>query len=307
MELSVVLRLRGLTHWLSIVSFYLLAALTLLPSSGADCTSTRVATRFGCTEDDFTRCPIVILTEIDSSTSHVGQVVEAALLNSLQMNETYNAPPGSMVLGHVTEIEAERTQANAILSAKRMLNTDSCMSIVFDEIVGLDQQRFIIDARLAKQGKTVSLANGNVRTISVNSSGQLVHGKEALHLQTRVLNIVGQNAIGIATIPAGSASLLVTPIALGAAGAVSPSFISNDPVNPNAPHRRLTGLRDGIISGIPGAPLVQAFIVHGDKTVLLPGDEVLMSCRPFVNSFPFVRSVRCKVYGIHHGANDQQN
>ena len=245
-----------------------------------------------------TLCLIRVMTAIDSQSARVGAAVEATLSESLLMTETYNAPPGSRVLGRIAEIDAPRTQAQSALSSDRRLKTDSSLGIVFEEIICPDGQCFRINGRLAKQKKVVPLASGHIRTISVNGEGQLVTAKEALSVPERARNIVFQNALQLATLATGGASLVIAPVALGAVGAVSPTFASNRPVDPQCKHPRLKGFLDGVVDAIPGAPVVQAFVVHGDKTGLLAGDELLMSCAPLSGNVLLPPGVQTGVHGV---------
>jgi hypothetical protein len=250
------------------------------------------------TSSDQTLCQIIIQSVVDTGNAEIGQPVEAILKNSLQMTPNYNAPPGSRVLGHITDLLPERTQAQALFSEEQRLRTDSGMAIVFDEVICPDARHFKINARLAKQSVTVPAAEGTVRAIKVNAVGQVVHGKQELSLKERTTNIVGQNAIQIATLATGGASLVIAPVALGAAGVISPRFTSNRPDKPEEKHPRLKGFWNGVLDALPGVPLVQAFVVHGAKTNLLPGDELLMSCSPVGIVPADEAAVRISVHGI---------
>jgi hypothetical protein len=65
------------------------------------CNSVALVTIGATTSSDSIRCPIAIDTNLDSDSAKIGQPVEGTLKQSLQMNATYNAPPGSKVIGHV--------------------------------------------------------------------------------------------------------------------------------------------------------------------------------------------------------------
>jgi hypothetical protein len=243
-------------------------------------------------------CKIAIQSKVDSDSAVVGQVVAGTLKESLQMTATYNAPPGSVVLGRVTEIGSERTTARAIVSTERPFNSDGCLKIVFEEVICPDGSRFQICGSLAKQKTVVPLSTGDVRVIAVNAEGQLVRAKKALPTGDRVRNIVGQNAVGLATLPLKAASLVVRPVALGVAGAASPSFVSNRPADPATVHPRLRGFVDGLIDGLPGSVVVQAFVRHGETTELLPGDQLTMSCIPVGNVAPASDLIQTRIHGV---------
>ncbi len=249
-------------------------------------------------------CKIAIQSKVDSDSAVVGQVVAGTLKESLQMTETYNAPPGSVVLGKVSEIGSERTTARAIASTDRPFNSDGCLKIVFDEVICPDGARFQINGALAKQKSVIPLSSGDVRVIAVNSEGQLVRGKSALPTGDRIRNIVGQNAIGLATWPLKAASLVVRPVALGVAGAASPTFVSNRPADPAAVHPRLKGFAEGVVDGLPGSAVVQAFIRHGQNTGLLPGDQLIMSCIPVGGTNPS-GAIQVRVHGVVLHSNEQ--
>lgn len=258
--------------------------------------SFKLGTIFSAKNESYeTLCPITLVSAVDGDAAQVGDKVEAVLKQSLQMTATYNAPPGSLVIGKVTGICPRRTQVRAFASGRRILDTDGCIEMRFDRLECPDGSCFAINASLAKYGKNEHLASGHIRAVAANSDGQIVRAKEALSLGERVRNIVGQNAIALATVPLGPASLIAAPVALGAAGLASPSFVNNRPVEPEAVHPRLRGFIDGVVDGLPFGAVVQSFTVCGDSTRLLPGDELMMSCIPVGKIEP---QVCLRVHGV---------
>lgn len=253
-------------------------------------------------------CPVVLLDGLNSKTAKVGTTIEAALKQSLRISDTYTAPPGSIVSGRVTDVVPQRTQVKSIFTTDRWLNTDACLTIIFDEVVCPDRSRFRIDGQLARQQSKVSLATGHLRVCSVGKNGKIVNGKKSLRTPAKVANIVGQNVLSNAAIVMGPVPAMAgAPALMATAGAVSPEFILNKPVGAEEGHPRLKAMATGAFSALPGSSIVSAFIFKGDNIDIPAGEELLLSCRPFtVNAAP-VLSVAARLYGFPVQSNPSES
>lgn len=234
-------------------------------------------------------CEIYMGTDIDSSKAKTGDIIVCTLKQSLKIDNTYNASPGSQIIGHIVGIASKRTLVKSVVSSHRRFSQDDAIDIVFTELDCPDHRRFAVMGRLAKQKVTIPLANGHIRSIAINEDGQLIHDHEVLKTKIKVRNYVGQYVLQAATVASGIVTggigILVVPAVMGAAGAMSPSFVTNAPVDPDDKHPRAKGFVQGVISAIPGSGIVQAFVCKGDDTEILPGQVLVMAFSPGVPTF----------------------
>jgi hypothetical protein len=244
------------------------------------------------------KCPVSIDTGVNSSEIKVGDIVRGTLKQSLLITPTYNAAPGSIIVGKVMGINEKRTLAKSIVSSDRRFSQDDSIDIVFTDLYCPDQRHFAIYGRLSKQKINIALPNGHVRAIAVNKDGQLIHDHEVLKLTQKGGNWVGQYALQVVTVTSGvvtgGAALIAVPLAMGVAGSISPSFVTNSPVDPDEKHPRLKGFGWGFVGAIPGSTIVEAFVCKGDDTEILPGLVMLVDFKPPASTAAYsVKAVVC--------------
>jgi hypothetical protein len=242
------------------------------------------------------QCAISFDTDIDSTKVKQGDIVMATLKQSLLVNPVYNAPPGSKIIGHITGKAKKRTLVKAILSKDRRFSQDDAVDITFTDLYCPDKKHFYVEGRLTKQKISIPLPNGHLQAISANKQGELVHDHEVLKLKVKIANWVGQYALQAATVTSGiftvGIGFFAVPCVMGVAGAISPSFVTNSPTDPDDPHAHAKGFGWGFVNALPGSTIVEAFICKGDDTEVASGLTMVVDFRPAEAALVAARSVK---------------
>jgi hypothetical protein len=214
--------------------------------------------------------PVRIVSELNSKTCKVGEVVEAQVRVDVKIGGKMIAPKGTRVVGHVAAAHPARRILVAELSTKRWFRAAGQIDIQFDEMITHDGKHIPLMALPAKQPRIVVNKNEG-RVMGVNAKGGVA---SPLSIQLREQGI--HLAIRGAASAAGVFSFGAVPVAYAALGAMNPSFAFLKPVGKNVPHRRLKGAAMGFVSGLPGGFLIADTIIKGPEAAIKPGDEFLV-------------------------------
>jgi hypothetical protein len=242
------------------------------------------------------RFPVVVLSQISSKTSHVGDPVEARLKYDLKIGDRLVAKKGSVVRGHINYSLKARSVMHSLVSPERWYRNSGCLGVEFDEIITEKGEHLPLVACPAKTARIVK-NKGEGRVLGVNHLGQ-VAGPWDQQLKYKAVRI-GLNA---AMAPVGVFSFGAMPVALGLIGAANPSFAFMKPVGTNVRHRRLKGFAWGFLSGIPGSWLIEDTVTKGNEAIIKPGDEFLAEFRQEFNGEPaseaqLMPNAKAKVHG----------
>lgn len=242
------------------------------------------------------RFPVVVLSQISSKTSHVGDPVEARLKYDLKIGDRLVAKKGSVVRGHINYSLKARSVMHSLVSPERWYRNSGCLGVEFDEIITEKGEHLPLVACPAKTARIVK-NKGEGRVLGVNHLGQ-VAGPWDQQLKYKAVRI-GLNA---AMAPVGVFSFGAMPVALGLIGAANPSFAFMKPVGTNVRHRRLKGFAWGFLSGIPGSWIIEDTVTKGNEAIIKPGDEFLAEFRQEFNGEPaseaqLMPNAKAKVHG----------
>jgi hypothetical protein len=242
------------------------------------------------------RFPVVVISQISSKTSHVGDPVEARLKYDLKIGDRLVAKKGSVVRGHINYSLKARSVMHSLVSPERWYRNSGCLGVEFDEIITEKGEHLPLVACPAKTARIVK-NKGEGRVLGVNHLGQ-VAGPWDQQLKYKAVRI-GLNA---AMAPVGVFSFGAMPVALGLIGAANPSFAFMKPVGTNVRHRRLKGFAWGFLSGIPGSWLIEDTVTKGNEAIIKPGDEFLAEFRQEFNGEPaseaqLMPNAKAKVHG----------
>lgn len=213
------------------------------------------------------RFPIVIASQITSKTAKVGDPIEAHLKFDLKIGDRLIAPKGSLVKGHVKYVLKARTIMGSIITLERWYKNSGCLGIAFDELISHKGEHIPLNAIPSREARVIkNKAEG--RELGINHDGQIA-GPWSTQLRHKAIRV----GLNFAMAPAGVFSFGAMPVALGAIGAINPSFAFSKPVGLNVRHRRLKGFFWGFLSGVPGSWLIEDTTVRGQEAIIKPGDE----------------------------------
>jgi hypothetical protein len=214
--------------------------------------------------------PVSILTELSSKDAKDGDPIQARTAVDIKIGGKLIAPKGTMVTGHVTNVEKARALLHSELSMKRWLRANGAIGMQFDELVTASGEHLPLVATPARSARIVKNKNEG-RVLGVNDRGEIATPLSMqLKAQGAHLLIRGAASAG------GVFSFGIVPVAYGTIGAICPSFAYGHPVGQSVRHRRLKGFGLGVLTGLPGGFLVADSIVHGQDAVIKPGDQFLV-------------------------------
>ncbi len=220
--------------------------------------------------------PVVFQTPINSKYAKIGDIVTGELKEDLTIEQRVVAPAGSIIKGHIEALEASRRLGTSIWHKKHRFHPGCSMKIVFDEIVEPDNTKLSIVGCLSKQKITLN-NEAQPREIEVGDKGEL---KKAEAVFTTKQMVVAQavnlgSSTGLGQLGA-VASFGALPVVMGALGAIDPSIVAPKPLSEDEKHPRVKGFALGVMSSLPGAPVVQAFAFKGSEVRIERGDEFLV-------------------------------
>jgi hypothetical protein len=219
--------------------------------------------------------PVVFDTEIDSRSAREGDLVEAHLKEDLVFDNRLIAGAGSAIIGHIGHYVKSRTMAQAMVSGDKRFRKTSIVKITFEEIITPDFEHIKIEGILSKQ--KANFGEGVEREVVVGKAGIVEKAEQSLSEDTMVGAQVVNFTVGTGLSQLGSvATFGVLPVVMGAIGAVNPSIITMKAVTKEDHHPRLRGMTMGVVSSLPGGPVVQSLIYHGSELNIKKGDELLV-------------------------------
>lgn len=216
------------------------------------------------------RFPISIMSEISSKSARSGDPIQARTKVDLKIGGKLIAAKGTLVTGHVTNVERARALLHSEFSAKRWMRANGAVGLQFDEIVTDAGEHLPLVATPARQARIVKNKHEG-RVLGVNDRGEV-----ATPLSIQLKCQAAHLAIRSAASAGGVFSFGIIPVAYGTVGAIYPAFAFGHPVGQSVRHRRLKGFGLGVLTGLPGGFLIADSIVHGQETVIKPGDEFLV-------------------------------
>jgi hypothetical protein len=220
--------------------------------------------------------PMVFKTQIDSSHISVGDRVEGTLKENLTVEGKLVAPAGSSIIGHIQTLIQSRRLATSAFSKQRRFKKGSSLKICFDEIIAAGNKHIAIVGRLSKQKFTVKHTM-RPREIEVGAQGEFTKAEEVFTTQQQAaaaaVNFITGTGIGqLGTV----ASFGALPVVMGVVGAVNPDLVTMRPMKADEKHPKVKGFAYGVLTSVPGAPVIQAFAFKGQEIHIEPGDEFMV-------------------------------
>ncbi|MBS1990581.1 MAG: hypothetical protein JSS83_08695 [Cyanobacteria bacterium SZAS LIN-3] len=220
-----------------------------------------------------TQFPVIFDTDIDSRSARQGDVIEAHLKEDLVFDGRLIAPAGSIVVGHIDHYVRSRNMTQAMISGDKRFHKSSIIKLAFDEIITPDQEHIKIEGILSQQ-QTV-FGDKVERKIVVDKKGIVQKAEETLSDDTAVGAQVVSFGVSTGLSQLGSvATFGVLPVVMGAIGAVNPSIVTMKAVTKEDKHPRLRGMTMGVVSSLPGGPVMQSLVYHGSELNIKVGDEL---------------------------------
>ncbi len=221
---------------------------------------------------------VAIETPVNTKSAYPTQMVEARLAQDFRFGNNLIASQNSLVRGHIVDITSPRTLSKAAGSSDRRFNSRACLVLQFDELIDQNGRRWPIVAKPCMQDNITNSESSpsHLREVKVDRQGRIVKAEAAL---TKVQKNTF-NAARVATMLPLPTTVLMNvvgvPAVLGVAGAASPSFAYNKPVEAKNTDTRAKAAAYAFITNVPGAFFVQSVVEKGDQIVLLPGDQLVL-------------------------------
>ncbi len=239
--------------------------------------------------------PVVFDTAIDSRNARKGDIVECHLKEDLVFDTRLIAPAGSVVIGRIDHYVKSRTMTQAMTSKDLRFHKTSIVRLLFTEIVTPEQEHIKIEGILSQQR---TCFDGKVeRQVEVGKKGVISLAEPKLSDETFVGAQVVNFAVGTGLSQLGSvATFGVLPIVMGVIGAANPSIITMHATAKEDPHPRLRGLTMGVVSSLPGGPVIQSLIYRGSELNIKVGDELLVQAHSPYNDQATTTQVAAKLF-----------
>ncbi|MBU6454058.1 MAG: hypothetical protein KGS72_19925 [Cyanobacteria bacterium REEB67] len=238
--------------------------------------------------------PVVFDTDIDSRNAREGDLVEAHLKEDLVFDNRLIAGAGSAVIGHIGHYVKSRNMAQAMISGDKRFRKNSIVKINFEEIITPDFEHIKIEGVLSKQ--KVIFGEGVEREVIVGKDGIVEKAEQSLSEDTMVGAQVVNFTVSTGLSQLGSvASFGVLPVVMGAIGAVNPSIVTMKAVTKEDRHPRLRGMTMGVVSSLPGGPVLQSLVYHGSELNIKKGDELLVQAHSPYNDLTTMTQVSAKI------------
>lgn len=215
--------------------------------------------------------PVTLLTHLYNKTAHIGQPVEAMLIEDIAVAGKIVAPKGSRVTGWVSAVHAPRNVLESKFSSSNWLNSNGAIGIHFAKIdpTSVSKKKlsaYNIDAQPAPntpvrgpQGE-FELCVHKDGCISVKWNG-IKYGAAGL-------------AIGAVSWATGPYKLITGPVISGTAGAIKPAYALDRPVSKEDPMTRTKGCLVGAVKGLPGGILVTGMTNRGGNITIPSGVQL---------------------------------
>jgi hypothetical protein len=205
----------------------------------------------------------------------VGDIVECHLKEDLVFETRLIAPAGSVVLGRIDQFVKSRTMTQAMSSKDLRFHKTSIVRLLFTEIITPEQEHIKIEGILSQQKASI---DGKVeRSVEVGKKGVISLAEPKLSDETMVGAQVVNYTVGTGLSQLGAvATFGVLPLVMGVIGAANPSIITMHATAKEDPHPRLRGMTMGVVSSLPGGPVIQSLIYRGSELNIKVGDELLV-------------------------------
>jgi hypothetical protein len=251
--------------------------------------------------------PVVFDTGLDSRKTRQGDLIECHLKEDLVFESRLIAPAGSIVLGHVDHYVKSRTMTEAMSSKDQRFHKTSIVKMSFDEIITPELEHIKIVGILSQQ--RAIFGDKEEREVVVGKKGVVDMAEPKLSDDAYVGAQVVNFTVGTGLSQLGAvATFGVLPLVMGAIGAVNPSIITMKATSDKEPHPRLRGLTMGVVSSLPGGPVLQSFIYRGSELNIKVGDELLMQAHSPYNDQTTTTQVAAKIFvGKQAGAGSGQS
>lgn len=220
--------------------------------------------------------PVVFKTGIDSARAQSGDTIKAYLEEDLVVDGRLVAPEGSLVIGHIDSVRLSRRLAKAAIASEDRFRKNGSVKIIFDEIVTPTDEHIRITGTVSKQN-TIFNDSRHPREVVVDNKGEFKKAEEVLTSDEKTVSNVINFGVSYGLTPLGTvASFGALPVIMGVLGAIEPSIVTQKVVTSHDKHPRITGFTYGAVGGLPGAPVLQAFMLKGSEINIKPGDELLI-------------------------------
>jgi hypothetical protein len=238
---------------------------------------------------------VVFKQELDSAKLTNNEQIEVELKEDLTINDELIAPAGSIVVGHIEELQQSRRMAEAAVSGKHRFKKGSSLKIAFDEIITPEDNHFKVVGCLSRQSQSFT-EDGRPRQVEISKKGELTKAEESFSTEEKVTSQVVNFAAGTGLNTLGTvASFGASAVVMGVLGAYDPALVAPRPLRKDEKHPRVKGFAFGVFESLPGAPVMSAMIFKGSDIHIQPGDEYLAQIHsPYPETVP-VLSLSSKV------------
>ncbi|MDZ4832504.1 MAG: hypothetical protein SGJ27_01760 [Candidatus Melainabacteria bacterium] len=198
--------------------------------------------------------PVSLLTPLDSKTAHMGDKVQAMLLEDIVIGGKNIAPKGSHLTGWVNLIQGPRNVLESKFTPTNWSNANGAISIHFASIesAGTTKHPFHISIDAQPAPGTPLRGVQHEHELCVHRDGCIsVRWSGFKYTATGV-------AISAASWATGPFKLITGPVLSGTAGAIKPEYALDKPVLKEDAMTRTKGGLVGAVKGLPGG-----FIITG--------------------------------------------
>jgi hypothetical protein len=205
------------------------------------------------------------------------------------------APAGSIVLGHIDHYVKSRNMTQAMSSKDLRFHKTSIVKLAFTEIITPEQEHIKIEGILSQQ--RAFTGGKDEREISVGKKGVVELAEPKLSDENMVGAQVVNYTVGTGISQLGAvATFGVLPLVMGVIGAANPSIITMHAVSKDDQHPRLRGMTMGVVSSLPGGPVIQSLIYRGSELNIKAGDELLVQAHSPYNDQTTTTQVAAKLF-----------
>ncbi|HEY9757029.1 MAG TPA: hypothetical protein V6C97_17825 [Oculatellaceae cyanobacterium] len=241
---------------------------------------------------------VIFKQELDSAKLANDDQIEVELKEDLTLNDELIAPAGSIIIGHIEELQQSRRLAESTLSSKRRFHKGSSLKIAFDEIITPEDNHIPVVGCLSHQSQSFT-EDGRPRQVEISKRGELIKAEESFSTEEKVTSQIVNYAAGTGLNALGTvASFGASAVVMGVLGAYDPALVAPRPLRKDEKHPRVKGFAFGVFESLPGAPVMSAMIFKGADIHIQPGDEYLAQIHsPYPETVP-VLSLSSKVVRI---------
>lgn len=214
------------------------------------------------------RFPVSLQQRLDGTKLATGEKVEAVSLVPLAVADYIIAPAGSRLIGWVCSSQRAGRAIEAKLPSGHWLNANGEISLYFNKLELPDGRSLQVSLSPAPQSQ-VGGSEGDFNVL-VNKEGSLAADYHGARYGATGLVISG------ASIASGPFGLIVGPAVSAVAGAISPSYAFDRPIEHPPQSARAKGFFMGLIKGAPGGFLVTGLVNKGVNLSIPAGAELIL-------------------------------